>query len=462
MENPFEMTQLFGPDGTLLAQGAGSGNRFPVDSLPEDAPRDLLAQLYGKSPLHPRVSGKQIYQVAEDLQFLDRKGAEKGFYHILPNAHLLNRIMESFNRQHLNALGAEQVTFPMVFDRMSPGLQSLTADYEAQGRIFPIGTDGKKQLRLAYAADPGLFSWLSQRRFSPESIPLALYSPTQGFRKWKKGELGLLNRYNQYLIPDLHLLTEPQLALEKYLQCVRLNAEFIRFWMEEDWCHLLETDVESLTEMPGLGSWMAREIGQYTLMRVYRKRPRYYNLKSGFMVNAGYQPLMFYNLQLDDTNGERFDIRLQDGIPLTILHATVAGSWPKILPIFIGRALAGLRPRSLPLEWAPTQVAVLPVQPEDKVFSEAFARQLESTGLRVKVESPDRPLGRRLKSLRQQWQSHYTVIGAAERQGKTPLIESPGAKGGIAWPDFIRQNRKRLDRCRPSDNRVPRSFSFKP
>jgi threonyl-tRNA synthetase len=161
------------------------------------------------------------------------------------------------------------------------------------------------------------------------------------------------------------------------------------------------------------------------------------SLRAGVNTSCGAGSVMMYNVQWDETNGERFDIRSHNGGPIGILHTTLLGG-VKALPILIGRALAGLRPRRFPLALAPVQLYLVPVRADHSGLARRLERRLTAAGVRVRVAAPDGgSLSRRIAVIRRQWGPYVSVLGDAERDGAVAVRDLSGS-GHVSLDVFVR------------------------
>lgn len=456
MATDFQRFEFYDPKGNLLLQGT---NNELAQCLKLSIDKRLIEVLSHLCIDRKGKSGKGVLRQANELGFLSVKGNAPGFYTLLPNGTLLQEIVEAFNRQHIESLKAERIDFPAVYEQSDSALKTLTQTYEADGRIFRLHSS--KELRLSYAADPGLFSWLSGKKINEEDLPYCIYSPLTGFRKWKSGELSPMYKFNAYHIPDFHQLIPPEKGVEHYMRCAELSSDGARFWFKEDWIHVLETDEGSLHTFREIAPQLARIVKQYTLFRISSEKPRYFSLKSGFMINAGFCAMMLYNLQLDNENGQRFDIRLPNARFLHIIHGTLAAGWPKLLPIIIGRGLYGVSPMVLPIELSPVQIRILCILPDHAAKANNLKIELEKLGLRVEMDARKTRLSDKLRQLRIDWIEHYIVFGDLENQNLNNVrIESWVTNQNSTGITQFLENRPQLERCRLLNLRIPRLLRF--
>ena len=446
---------VFDPAGEILWQGYDEEKRAALRSAGMASVPSLTA-LLDPGVLSGCDRG-EILDVAERLGFISRRGAPKGMLTALPQATLLDQCMDAFNSAHLEALHANRIDFPLIFDRSEHDLMELTQSYEDQDRMFRLaGKDA--DLRLVYAADPSLFAWLRRTRLDARKLPYTIYTPLPVFRRWLSGEISL-ERMRQYPVPDVHVLCEPASAMMTFADVVKHASVNARFWVAEDLALSLEIVDQAAGDPYALARQFARAAGCYTVLKVLPSRPRYYSVKGGLMIYAGYGLLMLYNFQLDDTNGRRFQICLDDARAVTIIHATIAGGWPKMLPLMLGRGLTGVGPRFIPPELAMHQVICLPVADRHSPLAQATADRLAGAGVRAVAEAASGSLGARLHRLRQRWQPLRAVIGDRE-DGDEAVIESADGKLALPLAKFIADCRDRFERCRPLSRFQPNDPPF--
>jgi threonyl-tRNA synthetase len=446
-------TQLLDPAGEVAWEGPPSARQEVVPLVVGTRAEHAIVALVGGDPSgdhDPLCSRHDVMQLAEQLGFLSRDGCLRGFVVVLPKGALFDRCVEAFNRAHLAELEASRIDFPFVFDLTRPGLTDLTRSYEEQGRMYRLGGPDENA-RLIYAADPSLFSWLAGRRLRATDLPYTIYSPLPVFRRWQSGEVGI-DRMRQYPVPDLHILCAAGGAPQAYEWVVRTAAANARFWVQEEFALFLDVLEDAYERDRGFGARLARAAGQYTVVNVIDERPRYYAAQSGLMVHAGFGLVQLYNFQWDDTNGERFDIRVAGGEPAAVIHTTIAGGWPKLLPVVLGRGLAGFAPAVVPIELSPVQVACLPVAERHEAPATAYAERLRAAGLRAAVrDRTSRPLGQRLHQVRRSWLPYHAVLGDREVRDEEPVITSSVEPHGSTVDALLAKWGDRLERCRPSE-----------
>ncbi len=410
---------------------------------------DLLAKLVG-SELRQKVtscSSSEVLREMERLQIFSRHGAAVGFQTLLPRGTYIESCFEKFNSEFLSELNAVRVDFPIVYDGGVADIVELTKGYEDDGRVFTV-EDSDDSLRLSYAADPGLFSWARGRKMKAKSLPCAIYSPTQGLRKWKRGELGAVNRLRQFTIPDVHVFCGERDSLGKYTELIGLGKKGLEQWFGDQYAQFIDIDREFFCENPSFVKEAARASGGYTVVRVLRKRPRYYAMRSGLVVNAGFEHLMVYNLQYDDTSARLFKISSDEQDKVIVIHATAAMGLARVVPAIIAQALMGEKIETLPASLLRDAIVILPTHESFCKDAENLASVLEKKGIGVSILL-NNSLGKRLSALKAQWSPWAIVFGEREKNGGEIEVQCVASKRRTPLANFLAKEAPLITKCRP-------------
>lgn len=447
-----EYTQslLIDPDGTTVWTGPHHRRAECLTVLRLDRPDggDALAALCGaafRPDGSPWVSHSEVFHQAQALGLLSTQGTARGFVFLPPPGVVLERSVAAFNAAHLRNLEAVEIDFPVAFDHARPDIVELTRGYADGGRLFKLA-DTKLDTRLAYAADPHLFNWLRGRRLRQAALPYTIVSEVEVLRRFRDGELGRTNRVHQYRLPDVHTFVSAADAEGACLRAVELAADAVSFWCSDAWVQFVDLTDGFLRAHPDLLQRMARTARKATLVNVLRDRPRYYAMRSGIMPDAGTGALMLYNLQWDEENPLRFDIGIDDGSELVVLHMNAAAG-SGVLCVVLGRALAGHTERLLPPELASHQVVLQPIADRFAPLARDLAHRLQQRGLRAAVSSRQGPLGKVLRRHAEAWQPLVAIVG--EQESTRPLVfQPPGGDRRMEEDAFFAAYGSRLSRCR--------------
>jgi len=393
-----------------------------------------------------------VTRTAERLRLVSRRNMPTGTYVVLPRGRLIDESVTAFNLAHLANMSATPVDFPLTFDARHGGIHALTTDYRNQKRVYRLG-GSDSDLRLSYAADPNLLTWLEGECLNAARLPHSIYSPQQVFRRFQSGEVSL-QRARQYPMPDVHTLSTEGSAAHCYCEVVKQSIQSISFWFGLDYLHIIDTAIDPQYE-PGrsLLRRIAQAVPHPTVVRHSARQEKYYAIKGGLYVNAGYTNLMLYNFQLDYANPERFSIRANNGESVALIHSTLAGGWPKIVPIVIGRGLAKIGPQALPIEIAREQVTVVARQSHDVAWATKFGQELTSKfGVRIAIDSrTKKSLRSRIADLRNDWRPAWCVVGERERAGGAVSLVGPGVAREAEADDWLVAASGRIGRCQPAE-----------
>ncbi|MCC5480847.1 His/Gly/Thr/Pro-type tRNA ligase C-terminal domain-containing protein [Streptomyces barringtoniae] len=435
--------RILGDTGELLWQGAEAGYKEALASV--DPGNSALRMLADGDPEH-RCARDEVMRTAEALQLVSRRGVPRGFLTTLPRGALFEAGVDAFNAPHLAALDVHPVHFPLVFDGSGPAMTELTADYAAQQRMFEL-TEKGGGLRLSYAADPNLFSWLQDTTLDRARLPYAMYSPQPVFRRFRSGETNIQRR-RQFTVPDVHVLAAPENAGEQYLHALGLAAESTAFWFGRDYVHVLDSVVGTTQDTDDFYRQAAKHAGGITVVRRLPAHPKYYAQKTAILVSSGYDAVMLQNIQLDEINAPRFGIRLDDGTFPVIIHACVAMGGSRMLPLVLGRGLAGLGPKEIPAELAAVQVAFVPLAEKHVGRAYELAGSLWTRDVRTAVDLEfRRPVRARIARLRRDWQPLYCVIGDRELTEAPGLQTSGGQRIDEPYEQYLGERLPRWLRC---------------
>lgn len=429
--------------------------------LTADGGGDALRALCGAAE---RMSGKpflsavKVTKMAESLNLVTFAGSPDGFPTMLPGGTLLARSVQASNREHLVALDAVGIDFPAVFDCSPEDIRSLVASYDVNNRMFRLDEAGS-DLRLSYAADAGLFSWLRGRRIQRDALPYTIVSQVEVMRRFQKGELGSLEKVRQYHLPDVHTLLPREEAVAFAARATQLAAESLSFWAGGSWVQFIDITAALLEREPNLPSLLAQAARRHTLVNVLEHQPLYYGMRTGLVPDAGTGTLLLYNFQWDEDNPRRFGFERDDGGPIVVLHGNVAAT-SGILCLVLGRALAGLAPSVLPVEIAPVQVTIISTGERHLEAAQAHAVRLRRMGLRVALEVPKKGLGKTIASLKARWFPWFAVVGDTEAKASTLMFQPTWERTTMDEQDFIAAYGARIARCRTEDHFTFRTPPF--
>jgi threonyl-tRNA synthetase len=447
----YKSSRLIDPEGNIVWEG-DYDDRLNALSKNEQSLGDaynVMAKLCGskvRKDGQPWVKPQDITKVIKDLGYISNDGCAPGFFVLLPPHTHLDRVTQAFNKSYFEQLEVQEIEFPMVYNAKVPGVEDLTERYERQNRVFRL-QDNSKELRLSYAADPGLLSWLRNKTLNEDRLPFNITSPVQALRKHPSGELGPYSKSRHYKLPDMHMLTSKADAEDSLLKIVGLNSDSIKFWVDDHFAQFIDATPEFLEANPDLPEKMARKANSYTLVNTFEEQPHYYAMRSGILADAGMGAIMLYNIQWDEDNPKRFNITTDKKSEVVIVHANgLTGSG--LITTLVGRSLAGVAPKQILPEIAIAPISLIPLREDFNAAAANHADRLRKKGFDVNIVPVKKSLGKTVWSLRDKWQSAYCVIGKDEEKESTLLFQQGREANLITEEDFVEKHVLRMERCR--------------
>ena len=290
--------------------------------------------------------------------------------------------------------------------------------------------------------------FLNKKR-SYRDLPMRLGETSTLFRNEDSGEMHGLIRVRQFTISEGHLVLRPEQLEEEFRGCLELakyvldtvgmleNCTF-RFsqWdparagikyegTPEQWNHA-QTVMGEILDNLGLDY----EIGI--------DEAAFYGPKLDIQYkNVFGKEDTIVTIQIDMLLAEKFGMEYVDSDGQLkrpyIIHRTSLGCYERTLAYLIER-FAG----ALPTWMAPEQVRVLPIGDEHIDYAYGIKRQLETLGLRVKVDDRNETIGKKIRNAQLEKLPYMLVIGDNEMNAGTVAVRSrkEGDKGAMAVADF--------------------------
>jgi threonyl-tRNA synthetase len=458
----FTRTEVYNPEGRLVWTGAENNKSQAIEFIPLEERTPCLLRALGQHPSTHQVTAGKIFSTAKELGFFDDKGCPDGFVVKLPRGTHFDRCLNKYNESFLRNLNWIQVDFPLMFDSSDPEMAELISGYEKQNRLFAVDAS---PLKLSYAADSGLFPWLKNRIVKLENDPLTIVSDTTYVRKWQSGETNGFNRMHQFSFPDLHTLTSPEKAESAYLKLVELGNVGMNFWLQNQRYFFTDVEENFSKKRPEFVKNLSLVSGCWSIFNYFSDRPRYYAARSGHMADGGYGNIMLYNYQWDDTNAARFNIRLADSnIEPIIIHSTLMGGTPRLLPVILGRALNGQCPKVIPPELDMNSISFLAISQSGHSLCEEMISHLKSHGIPARVLPlySDRKfsISKAIGSVIEQWVPYYSVVGDKETSNRLVQVQARPQGPKFEFSEWLNLVKNRISICAPTQLQKLNSIQF--
>jgi threonyl-tRNA synthetase len=438
-------TRIISTQGELI-YASGSTNIDIYDFLQKFCSADLNQALYYTLNLDIRfnniqeISSKRIFQYAIEKNFIAVDNNVLGFVTILPKTKIIERIIEKINSIHFCQLNAVEISFPTVFNNSSREIKNLTAGYTKENRMYSM-LNSDSSLSLVYAADPGLLLYLKNKIINSSFLPYVIFSQTQVFRHYKKGEIAGFPQLREFPMPDLHIVcTKPQ-AEVLFLKNLLLASENMRKIFGEDWSFCIDITYNLYIKLENLISNVCKSINKLCVVNILKTKPRYYDLKSVFLLNAGDQVIMNYNMQWDEDNIKDFNISSDSKDELVILHGTLMHSWYKILPFFINKILTN-QTQTFPFIISPIQVSIIILNPKLNPLSQKIMSVLIKNGIRTCIISNYKNVSKAINVSNKNHIPNFIILGNKEYESHEIMItESKTGKKELI-DDFLKKKKE--------------------
>lgn len=357
-----------------------------------------------------QYSSVDILNTAISHRFISKHNNINGFLTILPKAQIIHRIAEKINEDHYHYLNACEIQFPTIFNNSISEIANLTSSYENNARMFKVN-DNKKELRLSYAADPGLFLWLKGKTIKSHLLPYAISSNLNVLRNYKEDEVKGFRVLREFPMPDFHVLCSDAEALEVMCKNLTYCSKIMRLYFGEDWVFAMDIQEDIIIKHKNIIQKICISVGGICLVNIVKDTKKYYSIKTVYMLDAGDCSIMNFNMQWDEKNPQRFNIKVDNDNKLIILHGTLMHSWYKLLPVFINKYLTYNQATIFPLSLAPIQLAIIHLDNNnlkvDKIYS-----NLKNNGVRVIiVERKEKNLSKILSLLKKDLIPYFIIIG---------------------------------------------------
>ncbi|MBN3262234.1 hypothetical protein [Pectobacterium brasiliense] len=322
------------------------------------------------------ITENELYKFCIESGYIDAHEMSKGFTVTTPKGMIFEDAARIINEEFMDADDSE-CQLPVIY-KLNDALGYLTERFEKTKQVFNVV--GKDEARLSYAADPNLFNWLSGRILADPILGTRIRTCIPALRNFPSGALNKLTRVKQFILYDAHTFVLPEDACSTLASIVERNyriLDSIGIYSRFVW---LETTKDYYSKNSWLKNVITQNKKELCCIDLIEHQSHYYIAKIGFMVDCGYGEMMLFNIQIDERNGEAFDIKIKDGRHPTIFHHNeITGSG--LMTLYVGQLLAYKKP--LPLWLAPWQIEVIYSQDESselKIINSA----LKSFYLRIK------------------------------------------------------------------------------
>jgi len=328
----------------------------------------------------------------------------------LPKGVVVRDAVHEFVREIIRQEGFMELGLPTLFAVNKTDLEEITRKFG--DRVMNTSVDDKTYLK--YASDPILFAYLRGRKIPPELDPLRIYSPDKIYRNELLGEVDRFERPRTSYIEDYHIFTQDWEEIIKATNS--MNRKFMDGLCNE-WYISCDVDKEFFKQYRAFFQDLVNSADRPFLFNILSNVPNYYTFefKYSYLRSDGL-PLIISNLQMDELNARRFDIKIRDKYAY-IIHGNATGRMEKVFILLFDQAVKMQRRRekpSLPLWLSPTQVRIIPVDDTFLEYCTNLSEQYHEHEIRVDIDDRNFGLNKKIKKAEKEWIPYVIVIGEKE------------------------------------------------
>jgi threonyl-tRNA synthetase len=381
--------------------------------------------------------------------------SDSGNMRFYPNGRLIKSLIERYVSEKVLNYGGFEVETPIMYDSHHPSLESYFNRFPA--RQYNINSEGK-QLILRFAACFGQFLMAADFQLSYRSLPLRLYEMTRySFRREQSGELVGLRRLRAFTMPDCHAFCKDMnQAIDEFKKRFELSREVLYGLglVDSDYEMAIRFTEEFYNQNKQIIQETVKKLNKPVLIEMWKEKFFYFVLKweFNFIDNLGKASALSTD-QIDVENGKRYNIEFFDEQnkphhPI-ILHNSPSGAVERIIYALLEKAAKdtkeGRKPH-LPLWLSPTQVRLIPINPEFLPFCENLADKLTESKIRVDIDDRNESIGKRIREAETEWIRYILVIGEKEVNAKDLNVRDreTGEVKQIVFDDFVNRIREQI------------------
>ncbi|MBP7057484.1 hypothetical protein KBB08_03265 [Candidatus Gracilibacteria bacterium] len=351
---------------------------------------------------------------AHKLGFEWEPNADAGFIQYNYRAALIVRLVKEYARQLVHNIGLPvyEVHGSNMFDLSHPVVDAYAKLYG--DRLFQFES-GKKDVVMSYDASYPQFNLAAKALLSHKQLPFAHFSISDCYRHEQSGECMLLYRQRRFYMPDLHPYFKNvdeafdwYPAIEK--QLLQAAADIKRHY------HIV-VEVSSVAyweQYQAQISEVAARIGHDILIAIHEgDQNKYWIINVDYkIIDQLHQAREICCIQIDVNNAERLNIKYinkdsQNKHPV-IIHAAVPGGIER----FIYMMLDNFK-ESFPLWLHPSQIRLLPINDQHRVFCESIAEKYKQHA-RIEIDDRSESISKKIKQAHEDLIPFPIVIGDRE------------------------------------------------
>lgn len=379
----------------------------------------------------------------------------RGLPMFLPNGYIIWEQLENYIKGKERKLGYQHVLTPCV-GNVELYKTSGHWDHYKENMFPAMEVDGEAFV-LRPMNCPHHMMIYANKLHSYKDLPIRIGEVAHDFRYEASGALKGIERGRHFCQNDAHLFVTPEQIKSEFKNVVDLIFDVYKdFGITDYRCVLSLRDPEDKEKYhPNDEMWNKAE---NELREVLNELGIEYTEEIGEA--AFYGPKLDVNVtpavgneytlstcQLDFCLPAKFDLKYvdKDGEKKTpvVLHRAILGSLDRFMAYILEETKG-----ALPTWLAPTQVKVIPVNPElHSEYGEEITKLLEANNIRVELDNRNEKLGYRLREAQTEKIPYTLILGDQEKENSTISYRLFGQKDTttVSKEEFVNLIKEEID-----------------
>ena len=432
-----------------------------------DAKNKMLQRIYGicfdnEEDLNKHLEyledckNRDHRKIGKELEiFMTDDLVGRGLPMFLPNGYIIWEQLENYIKGKERKLGYQHVLTPCV-GNVELYKTSGHWDHYKENMFPAMEVDGEAFV-LRPMNCPHHMMIYANKLHSYKDLPIRIGEVAHDFRYEASGALKGIERGRHFCQNDAHLFVTPEQIKSEFKNVVDLIFDVYKdFGITDYRCVLSLRDPEDKEKYhPDDEMWNKAE---NELREVLNELGIEYTEEIGEA--AFYGPKLDVNVtpavgneytlstcQLDFCLPAKFDLKYvdKDGEKKTpvVLHRAILGSLDRFMAYILEETKG-----ALPTWLAPTQVKVIPVNPElHSEYGEEITKLLEANNIRVELDNRNEKLGYRLREAQTEKIPYTLILGDQEKENSTISYRLFGQKDTttVSKEEFVNLIKEEID-----------------
>lgn len=432
-----------------------------------DAKNKMLQRIYGicfdnEEDLNKHLEyledckNRDHRKIGKELEiFMTDDLVGRGLPMFLPNGYIIWEQLENYIKGKERKLGYQHVLTPCV-GNVELYKTSGHWDHYKENMFPAMEVDGEAFV-LRPMNCPHHMMIYANKLHSYKDLPIRIGEVAHDFRYEASGALKGIERGRHFCQNDAHLFVTPEQIKSEFKNVVDLIFDVYKdFGITDYRCVLSLRDPEDKEKYhPDDEMWNKAE---NELREVLNELGIEYTEEIGEA--AFYGPKLDVNVtpavgneytlstcQLDFCLPAKFDLKYvdKDGEKKTpvVLHRAILGSLDRFMAYILEETKG-----ALPTWLAPTQVKVIPVNPElHSEYGEEITKLLEANNIRVELDDRNEKLGYRLREAQTEKIPYTLILGDQEKENSTISYRLFGQKDTttVSKEEFVKLVKEEID-----------------